>query len=235
VAITQAEAFEVMREHYRTLAEQLAAKVTAVSSAALADRPYEGALAGLVVYLTGEVLPHAAAEEEIVYRAASGLDGLVGTVSELTAENHRLSAATGRLAGSADATAAAWGAQRVAGLFARHAAKEVDVLLPALFADPGTDLAALVTEMSDRIERSDGARSPYATDPLFAVLSLLLDAVMLLAGVGQAEPGRRLAASARAVLREARPELAEYVAAVLRGLVFREGDAPEPTRAPHGS
>ena len=44
-------------------------------------------MAGLIAYLAGEILPHAAAEEATIYPAAAALDGLAGTVSEMTAEH----------------------------------------------------------------------------------------------------------------------------------------------------
>lgn len=222
MAITRAEAYELIREHHRVLGEQLRARVTAVSAAAVAGRPHEGAVAELVAYIAGEIVPHAAAEEETVYQAAAGLAGLAGTISQMTAVHHRFLEAIGRLAGAADAAAAVAPAQEIARLFARQVAKENEVLLPALLADPSIDLATLLAEMSDRIERSGTAGSYPASDPLAAVLSLLLDATTLLARVGQPEPARRLAASARAVLREPRPELAERVTAILPGLIAHD-------------
>lgn len=66
-----------MLAHHRALGEQLSARVGAVSAAAAAGQPHEAAVAGLIAYLAGEILPHAAAEEATIYPApilASGAD-----------------------------------------------------------------------------------------------------------------------------------------------------------------
>ena len=63
MTITGTGAYEAMRTHHQMLSEQLAAHVSAVSEAVTAGQPHQAAVAGLVAYLAGEVLPHAAAEE----------------------------------------------------------------------------------------------------------------------------------------------------------------------------
>jgi hypothetical protein len=87
VTITGTEAYEAIRAHHGVLGEQLSERVSAVSAAAAAGQPHEATVAGLVAYLAGEILPHAAAEEATIYPAAAGLDDLAGAVSEMTAEH----------------------------------------------------------------------------------------------------------------------------------------------------
>src|SRR5690348_15600066 len=123
-----------MRTHHRVLSEQLSIRAAAVSEAVTAGRPHQAAVASVVAYLA-RVLPHAAAEEQAIYPAAALHGGLIGTVNEMLAEHHTLSAAAGVLTGLADGTAAAGQARQIAELFAAHAARENDVLLPALLAD----------------------------------------------------------------------------------------------------
>lgn len=113
-----------------------------------ARRPYGTAVAGLVAYLAEEVLPHAAAEEKSIYPAAARA-GLADLVEEMTAEHVTLSALGARIATLPDGEAAAGQAQQIAGLFTRHAARENDVLLPALLADKSADLAGLLAQMHD--------------------------------------------------------------------------------------
>ena len=134
MTITGTEAYEAIRTHHGVLGEQLGERVSAVSAAAAAGRPHEAAVAGLIAYLAGEILPHAAAEEATIYPAAAGLDGLAGTVSEMTAEHSILSEAAGRLAEAPGAAEAAAGAEEIARLFAGHVAKENDILLPRCFS-----------------------------------------------------------------------------------------------------
>jgi len=233
VTITGTEAYEAMLGHHRVLGEQLSARVSAVSAAAAAGQPHDAAVAGLIAYLAGEILPHAVAEEATIYPAAAALDGLAGTVSEMTAEHKVLSEAAGRLAeadGAADATAAR--AEEIARLFAGHVAKENDVLLPALLASEGTDLPALLAEMHRRTEQApqvNPAETAPAADPQATVLSLLLQAATALARAGQADRACRLAAAAWAALREPRPDLAVRVTAALHGLARHAGSPP--TRA----
>jgi hypothetical protein len=72
----------------------------------------------------------------------------------MTAEHKVLSEAAGRLAGGPTAAGAAGLAEEIAGLFARHVAKENDILLPALLASPDTDLPALLADMHRRTEQA---------------------------------------------------------------------------------
>ena len=229
VTITEPEAYEAMRAHHRVLGEQLSDRVSAVAAAAAAGQPHEAAVAALIAYLAGEILPHAAAEEVTIYPAAAALDGLAGTVSEMAAEHKVLSEAAGRLAEPAGAASTAERAEEIASLFAGHVAKENDVLLPALLASQGTDLPALLAAMHRRTEQAvpvNPAEAAIAADPLDTVLSLLLQAATALARAGQADRACRLAAAAWAALREPRADLAVRVTAALHGLARRTDGAP---------
>ncbi len=229
MTITGTEAYEAMRAHHQVLGEQLSARVSAVSAAAAAGRPHEAAVAGLIAYLAGEILPHAAAEETTIYPAAAALDGLAGTVGEMTAEHTILSEAAGRLAEAADAADAARRAEEIARLFAGHVAKENDILLPALLASDVADLPELLAGMHRRTRQAaqaSPAEAAPAADPQATVLSLLLQAATALARAGQADRACRLAAAAWAALREPRPDLAVKVTAALHGLARHAGGAP---------
>jgi uncharacterized protein (DUF2249 family)/iron-sulfur cluster repair protein YtfE (RIC family) len=237
VTITGTEAYETIRTHHQMLSEQLSAHVAAVSEAVTAGRPHEAAAARLVAYLAGEILPHAAAEEETIYPAAAARPDLAGTVSEMTAEHKTLSAAAGRLAGLPDGVAAAGQARQIAELFAEHAARENDILLPALLADHDVDLAALLAEMHRRTGEAGKAAhdgDAPAGDSQAAVLLLLLQAATALARAGQANRACRLAASAWAALREPRPDLAVRVTAALHGLTRGLDGEPAQAGAPGG-
>ena len=226
VTITGTEAYEAMLTHHRILGERLGERVSAVTAAAAAGQPYETAVAGLIAYLAAEILPHAAAEEETIYPAAAALDGLAGTVSEMTAEHRVLSAAAGRLAGAAGAAAAAEQAVEIAALFTGHVAKENEVLLPALAASADADLPALLAGMHSRTEQAkqaDPAGAAAAADPQATVLSLLLQATAELARAGQVDRACRLTAAAWAAVHEPRPDLAIRLTAALHGLARRTG------------
>jgi uncharacterized protein (DUF2249 family) len=220
--ITATEAYEAMLEHHKRLGEELAGRADAVSREVVAGRPYGAAVAGLVAYLAQEVLPHAAAEEKTIYPAAARA-GQAGAVGEMIAEHLTLSALGAQITALTDSEAAAGQAQRIAGLFAAHAARENDVLLPALLADKSVDLAGLLAQMHDTTGH-DEAAAPAAGQPGDAqatVVSLLLQAAAALARAGEADRACKIAASAWAALRDDRPDLAARVTAALHGLARR--------------
>jgi iron-sulfur cluster repair protein YtfE (RIC family) len=145
--MTITEAYEEMRAHHRVLGEQLAARAEIVSSAVAAGLPYAAAVGGFIAYLTGEVLPHAAAEEKTIYPLAAAHAGLARMVEEMSAEHAALSSVGSRLAVLTDSGAAAGQARQIAELFAAHAAKENNVLLPVLLDDATVDLVALLGQI----------------------------------------------------------------------------------------
>jgi uncharacterized protein (DUF2249 family)/iron-sulfur cluster repair protein YtfE (RIC family) len=227
--ITAIDAYEAMLEHHKRLGEGLAGRAGAVSGAVAAGRPYGAAVADLVAYLAEEVLPHAAGEEQTIYPAAAVHADLAGMVGEMIAEHVTLSALGARFATLTDGPAAAGQAQQIAGLFTAHAAKENDVLLPALLADRSVDLAGLLAQMHDHA-RHEAVSAPAAAsrpeDAPAAVVSLLLQAAAALARAGEADRACTIAASAWAALRDARPDLAVRVTAALHGLARRVGESP---------
>jgi uncharacterized protein (DUF2249 family) len=239
MTITATEAYEAMLAHHRMLGEELAGRADAVSKAVAAGEPYGAAVAGLIACLAGEVLPHAAAEEKTIYPAAAAHADMVGVVGEMLAEHVILSATGARLAALTDGAAAAEQAQRIAGLFTAHAARENDVLLPALLADESVDLAGLLGQMhgdgddETRSQASAPAVGSQAEDFQATVVALLLQAASALARAGDADRACRIAASAWAALRQARPDLAVKVTAALHGLVRQVG-AAAPGRAADG-
>ena len=248
MTITATEAYEAMLEHHKRLGEELGGRADAVSAAVAAGRPFGAAVAGLIAYLAGEVLPHAAAEEKTIYPAAARA-GLSGTVEEMIAEHVTLSSASARLAAVTDGPAAAGQARQIAALFTAHAARENDVLLPALLDDKSADLAALLEQMhgsAGHQQAHDHAAAPaaagQAADPQATVVSLFLQAAAALARAGEADRACKIAASAWAALRDARPDLAVKVTAALHGLARRVGEGPDrrgtaasQTRPPHGA
>jgi hypothetical protein len=99
-------------------------------------------------YLSGEILPHAQAEERTLYPAAATQARGSQLVGALTAEHRELAYLAGRLQHGVDGTEAARVSEWIATLFAGHVAKENDLLLPALTA-VGVDLAALLADMHE--------------------------------------------------------------------------------------
>jgi uncharacterized protein (DUF2249 family) len=230
MTITATEAYEAMRAHHRTLSTELTGLADAVSSAVEEGESHGTAVAGFIAYLAAEVLPHAVAEEKAIYPAAASRTDLADMLGDMIVEHASLSASGARLAAAPDGVAAARQAQRIAALFAAHAAKENDVLLPALLADESVDLGRLLDEMhagaaragtADLISALDAGSAPE--DSQATVVALLLQAATALARAGDADKASRIAASAWAALRKDRPDLAVKVTSVLHGLARRAG------------
>lgn len=234
MTITEPQALEAMLAHHRSLEEGLRARVDAFVAAAGGESARTAA--ELVAYLAGEILPHAQAEEQSLYRAAQAHEDLAETLTQMIAEHRSLAAAAGRLADSPDSAGPSGEAEGLADLFSSHVAKENDIVLPALVADPAVDLATVLAEMHRLIEAAqhapEAADQPGA-DPTGTVVSLLIKATAALAKAGQGDQACRLAATAWAALRESRPELSVRVTAALHGLVRRVPREPV-TLAPAG-
>ena len=223
MTITDADAFEAMLAHHRTLEDQVARRVATVREAGGSNRPNEAAVAELVAYVAEEVLPHAMAEEHSIYQAAGGLPDLAGTVAEMIAEHRQLMASVGALATSQSPADAADLAGSIGALFATHVAKENDLLLPPLQADDTVSLSELLVQMHRLTEAAQAETSTVddvsVPDTDATLLGLLIEAGNLLAAAGQGDRACRLVAQAWAALRVPRPELAVRVTAALHRLV----------------
>ena len=149
---SDAAAVDAVVRHHAELAGALGARVDALLSAV-------GAVAGngmaqvnrsrelLVDFCADELLPHAAAEEATLYPAAAS-DPRAGLLVEAMLAEHRVlqglvedvRAPDGPVGAAATATAL-----RV--LFDVHLAKENDLILPLVAADPGVSLSAILAGM----------------------------------------------------------------------------------------
>lgn len=132
--------------HHAVLRRGLEQHVGTLCQAADDGEPHEKPRADLLAYLETEILPHAKAEEDTLYRAAIEQARGSDLVHTLIGEHVDLSGLVERLRLAPSGPDAARIAEWIATLFAGHAAKENDVLLPAL-TDAGVDVAALLTDM----------------------------------------------------------------------------------------
>src|SRR2546429_5449612 len=92
--------------------------------------PFERPMRILREYMTGQILPHAEAEERILHQTAATQARGSDLVRALTAEHHALAYLAIRLQAGADGSEAAPPAGRIAPPFAAHAGREEDPLLP---------------------------------------------------------------------------------------------------------
>lgn len=244
MTMTGSEAVQAILGHHQSLGEGVARRAGALRESVGSGPGWEPAAAGLIAYLAEEVLPHAAAEEKGIYRAARVHPELDQPVVNMVGEHRLLADAAERLATTDSADEAVELATTISSLFTTHVQKENDVIVPLLDADPNVDLGALVDQMHRLTEaerRDAGEEGAEAVDTITRLTSLLLDAASGLAEAGHGDRACRLAAEAWALLRQPRPQLAVRVTAQLHHLVravtaepveFIPG--PRPAAADHG-
>jgi iron-sulfur cluster repair protein YtfE (RIC family) len=153
---------EPLRAEHRDLLPHLLALDAAANDTAGWDR--DAAVAGLadiVAFLRGHLVPHAAAEEAVLYPAVEEAMGAPGATATMRADHVEIVARIDRLAESAAAVEERWPdadlardvAHQLVGLSAilqLHFSKEEEVLLPVLDASLGAnDAAALFARMGE--------------------------------------------------------------------------------------
>lgn len=160
--MTEHRPTEPLRSEHRDLLPHLLALDTAANDAATWDRDTAVATLGdLVGFLRGHLVPHATAEEAVLYPAVEEAMGAPGATATMRADHVEIVARIDRLAESAAAVEHRWPdadlardvAHQLVGLSAilqLHFSKEEDVLLPVLDAslDAGA-AAALFTRMGE--------------------------------------------------------------------------------------
>jgi uncharacterized protein (DUF2249 family) len=222
VTVTESDAFQAMLAHHRNLSAGVEQRVDSLRASVEAGGSYEPAVGDLVAYLAEEVIPHAVAEEHSIYLAARDRPGLGEVVAGMVDEHRHLVASVERLATAETGSDAAAVAEGIGSLFAAHVAKENELILPPLEADPTVDLSGLLVQMHRLTEapQRDTTTADYTSpDTETRLVGLLLEAADGLAGSGHGDTACRLAAAAWAALRTPRPDLAGRVTAALHRLV----------------
>ncbi|MCB0918832.1 MAG: DUF2249 domain-containing protein [Actinobacteria bacterium] len=145
----EAEAVEAVVEHHARMSGELLALVQNVLAEATRGQVSAGTRTALVDYARDELLTHAAAEERTIYPAGASLPELRALITAMTREHEELADLVGQLehAKMAGDVAAAAGALWT--LFRVHLAKENDLVVPRLAADPQVSLAELVSGLHE--------------------------------------------------------------------------------------
>lgn len=143
-----ARAVEAIERHHAELAAGLATRVEAVVDAvARGDhRSTEAAVEALTAWCHAELEPHTQAEDATLYRVARERPDTALLARALSHEHGLLTALVGRLGQGADGVRPAGEAIALHVLFDSHVAKENELMVPALAADPGVSLAGLLEE-----------------------------------------------------------------------------------------
>lgn len=144
-----ADIVNAITSHHTELEAALAAKVDAVIAAAREGTPVEGPVTDLRSMLDHDIVPHARAEEDVLYAAATAA-ALTPLVTGMIFEHETLLSLAGRLAAITTGVDAAATAYAIQAVFVGHVRRENELLLPALAADPAVDLPGLLPVMQQR-------------------------------------------------------------------------------------
>jgi len=135
--------------HHAELQASLSARVDAVLAAAVDGAPHDHAVADLSLLLEADIVPHARAEEDVLYAAATD-PTLHPLVTGMIFEHQTLLALAAELPATSTAIDAAGVARALLEVFVGHVRRENELLLPALANDRHIDLPALLEVMQVR-------------------------------------------------------------------------------------
>ena len=157
---TESDAVAAVVRHHAELAGALTTLTEAFLTAAggvagVGLSTVEAAQHRLVDLCTGELLPHAAAEESTLYPAAASQERARLLVESMLAEHRVLESLVAEVRASENPVRAAAAANALRVLFDVHLAKENDLLLPLIAADPSVSLATILTGMHELLGADD--------------------------------------------------------------------------------
>ncbi|UXA07878.1 DUF2249 domain-containing protein [Mycobacterium sp. SMC-2] len=143
-----AEAVDAIKSHHAQLAGRLAVLTDAMLWAVERGADFEPARQGALAFLTGELLPHATAEEERLYPAAARTERARPLVEAMVAVHRIIGSLVERIRIEPPLRAAASGhALRV--LFDAHLTDENERILPIVAADPEVSLVEVTHGMHE--------------------------------------------------------------------------------------
>lgn len=143
-----AEAVEAITSHHAQLAGQLGVLTEAIVSAVERGADFEPARAAALAFLTGELLPHAAAEEQRLYPAATSTERARPLVESMIAA-HRIIGSLVDGIRKEPPVRAAGSAQALRVLFDAHLVDENERILPIVAADPDVSLVEVTDGMHE--------------------------------------------------------------------------------------
>lgn len=135
-----------IRAHHAHLQAELGARVDAVVRAARDGQSPEAAVGALARFLATEIVPHARAEEDVLYAAAP----VTPLVAGMIFEHETILELTAALDVAPTPVDAAATAASIRAVFNGHVRRENELLLPGLTADESIDFAGVVAAMEQR-------------------------------------------------------------------------------------
>jgi uncharacterized protein (DUF2249 family) len=135
-----------MVAHHAHMTAELQEMVSTLLSVASSGEPFAAARDAVSNFAAFELVPHALAEEDVIYKAGSEVAVLAPLVAGMIMEHVALVGLAADVPKATDGVLAASTAAALFALFKAHVAKENDLLLPGLMAN-GTDPAKLLADM----------------------------------------------------------------------------------------
>lgn len=163
-----AEAVAAVEQHHAQLSGQLAALVERLASVPAGVPGQERD--ALVAFARTELLPHAAAEEKTLYPAAHSDPAARLLIDAMLAEHVVLLGLVDEVARADLASDAAAYGRALQVLFDTHLAKENELVLPLLAADPSVSVAGLLAGMHELLG-GETAESEAVASPTSAAHS----------------------------------------------------------------
>lgn len=156
-----AEAAETVKNHHAELAGHLHALTDAMLSAAERGTDFEAARAAAAEFLTGELLPHAAAEEERLYPAAANTERAGPLIESMIAVHRILAGLVDRVRTEPSPLRAAAAGHALRVMFEAHLVDENDRILPIVAADPDVSLAEALGGMHELLGDQHGGEAGH--------------------------------------------------------------------------
>jgi hypothetical protein len=158
-----AEAVAAVERHHADLAARLTGHVEAMLAAAPDSTAFAPARAAAGAFCTGELAPHAAAEEQSLYPVAAAAEPARLLVEGMVAEHVVIHRLVNELTVEPDPVRAAAAAYALKVLFDTHLAKENELVLPVVAADPSISLAAVLEGMHELLGPGEHDEAQPAT------------------------------------------------------------------------
>jgi hypothetical protein len=142
-------AANAIRRHHEHLVAELEQLAADLANSAGQSSGFEHPKAQIVTWARAVLAPHAAGEERTLYRAAAETEAGRLLITSMIAEHGVILGMVDALEATTDPVAAAAWAEALRRVFASHAAKENDLVLPLLVAEPKVDLAELLEDLHE--------------------------------------------------------------------------------------
>lgn len=152
---------EAIAAHHAEMVRELRARVDALIAAVALGDPSTDAAAAVGDYASSTLLPHAAAEENVMYPAAEKRERRL--VQSLVGEHAVLRRLAQQLATAREGAERVAMASALVELFEVHASKENDYVLPTIVEDGG-DLTTLLHGMHEAFESASAPANVVELD-----------------------------------------------------------------------